>query len=304
MSNDEIAKRNRAVAVRVSALSMGINALLAAFKLGFGLYAKSEALISDAANSASDVFFTLIVMGGVLISSKASDKDHTYGHERLESVASILLSVILFAVGVGIGYRGVSKALSGAVEEAPGAAALFASAAAAAVKAVMFWYTMSAAKKTSSSALLADAYNHRSDVLASLGGFIGILAARLGLPVMDPLAAVVICLFVLKAAVSVFQDAMNKLVDKSCDPATVQKMKEVALATPGVIRVDEIKTRLFGPRIFVDIEIVCDGELTLYASHDIAESVRSRVEGTFSDVKHCMVHVNPDNENRSESRPE
>jgi len=288
------ASRNRKLAVRVSALSMGINALLAACKLGFGLYARSDALISDAANSATDVFFTLIVMGGVLLSSRESDRDHTYGHERLESVASILLAVILFAVGAGIGYRGIAKALTQSAEEIPGAAALVVSAVSAAVKAVMFAYTKSAAKQTGSSALLADAYNHRSDVLASLGGFSGILAARLGVPVMDPLAAAVICLFILRAAVSVFWDAMNKLVDKSCDPATVQKMKEIALATPGVVRVDEIKTRLFGPRIFVDIEIVCDGELTLFASHDIAESVRGRVEEAFSDVKHCMVHVNPD----------
>ncbi|MGI6193336.1 MAG: cation diffusion facilitator family transporter [Christensenellales bacterium] len=292
--NNERAMSNRKLAVRVSAISMAINALLAVFKLGFGLFARSEALISDAANSASDVFFTLIVMGGVIISSRESDHDHTYGHERLESVASILLSVILFAVGVGIGYRGIMKVLSHSAEEVPGIAALAASAAAAAVKGVMFAYTKSAAKKTNSSALMADAYNHRSDVLASAGGFIGILAARLGLPVMDPLAAVVICLFVIKAAFSVFRDAMNKLVDKSCDAETVIKMREVILSTPGVIRVDVLQTRLFGPRIYVDIEIVCDGTLTLNDSHEIAENVHHRIEEAFADVKHCMVHVNPD----------
>ncbi|MGI6150936.1 MAG: cation diffusion facilitator family transporter [Christensenellales bacterium] len=293
---DERTKTNRSVAVRVSALSVAINVLLAAFKLVFGLYAHSEALISDAANSATDVFFTLIVMGGVILSSRDSDHDHTYGHERLESIASILLAVILFAVGAGIGYRGILKALSSArgAEPLPGIAALVAAAVSAVIKLFMFRYTKAAAKKTNSSALLADAYNHRSDVLASAGGFLGILAARLGLPVMDPLAAVVICLFILRAAFSVFKDAMNKLVDKSCDPATQQKMKEVILSTPGVIRVDEIKTRLFGPRIYVDIEIVCDGELTLHASHEIAEDVHRRIEEEFAAVKHCMVHVNPD----------
>ena len=293
---DERAKRNRSIAVRVSAISVAVNALLAAFKLLFGLFAHSEALVSDAANSASDVFFTLIVMAGVILSARDSDHDHTYGHERMESVASILLAVILFAVGVGIGYRGVSKAISSARGAAniPGAAALIAAAVSAAIKLVMFWYTRAAAKKTHSSALLADAYNHRSDVLASAGGFIGILGARLGLPIMDPLAAVVICLFIIRASFSVFKDAMNKLVDKSCDPDTLQKMEAVILSTPGVIRVDEIKTRLFGPRIYVDIEIVCDGSLSLHASHGIAEDVHRRIEQAFADVKHCMVHVNPD----------
>ncbi len=293
---DERTNSNRATAIRVSAISVIVNALLAAFKLLFGLLAHSEALVSDAANSASDVFFTLIVMGGVILSSRASDHDHTYGHERIESVASILLAVILFTVGVGIGYRGISKVISSArgAQNVPGIAALFAAAVSAAVKLIMFRYTYAAAKKTNSSALLADAYNHRSDVLASAGGFIGILGARLGVPVMDPLAAVVICLFIIRAAFSVFKDAMNKLVDKSCDSKTLQKMEEVILSTPGVIGVDEIKTRLFGPRIYVDIEIVCDGSLSLHASHEIAEAVHRRIEKAFADVKHCMVHVNPD----------
>ncbi len=269
--------------------------VLAAFKLLFGLLAHSEALVSDAANSLR-TFFHPDRDGRGDPFLRASDHDHTYGHERIESVASILLAVILFTVGVGIGYRGVSKVISSArgAQNVPGMAALFAAAVSAAVKLIMFRYTYAAAKKTNSSALLADAYNHRSDVLASAGGFIGILGARLGVPVMDPLAAVVICLFIIRAAFSVFKDAMNKLVDKSCDSKTLQKMEEVILSTPGVIGVDEIKTRLFGPRIYVDIEIVCDGSLSLHASHEIAEAVHLRIEKAFADVKHCMVHVNPD----------
>ena len=140
---------------------------------------------------------------------------------------------------------------------------------------------------------MADAWHHRSDALSSIGAFIGIFGARLGIPVMDAIASVVICLFIMKASYDIFKDSIDKLVDKSCDQELVKQMKQVVLMQQGVIEIDDIRTRLFGAKIYVDIEIAADSELQLSESHAIAEHVHDAVESQFVNVKHCMVHVNP-----------
>ena len=129
---------------------------------------------------------------------------------------------------------------------------------------------------------------------------IGIAGARLGYPVLDSMASVVICVFIGKAAVDVFRDAMNKMVDKACDDETVQKMKESAMAVTGVKQIDDIRTRMFGDKVYVDIEIAAEGDLVLVESHEIAENVHLSIEKHFPDVKHCMVHVNPLSEHESQ----
>ena len=140
---------------------------------------------------------------------------------------------------------------------------------------------------------MADAWHHRSDALSSIGAFVGILGARMGYPILDPLASVVICLFIGKAASDIFRDAIDKMVDKSCDPETLGKMRSIILEQPGVQNIDLLQTRLFGPKIYVDIEIAADGNLTLREGHEIAQRVHDAMEKEFPLVKHCMVHVNP-----------
>lgn len=283
------------IAMRVSGVSIGVNMALSVFKLAAGLIGHSGAMISDAIHSASDVFSTIIVMIGVTISAKKSDKEHPYGHERMECVASILLAVVLFATGAGIGIQGVQKIAAGSLDKVliPGKMALIAAVISILVKEWMYWYTRGAAKKINSGALMADAWHHRSDALSSIGAFAGILGARLGFPVLDPLASVVICVFIGKAAWDIFQDAMNKMVDKACDDRTIQQIRQAVLENPGVEKIDTIRTRMFGARAYVDIEIAADENLTLREAHKIAEDVHNRVEEQFPEVKHCMVHVNP-----------
>lgn len=283
------------IAMKVSAVSIIINLLLSVFKLAAGLLAHSGAMVSDAVHSASDVFSTIIVIIGVQIASRHSDEDHPYGHERLECVASIVLAIILLATGLGIGSEGVSNILSGHYEalEIPGKLALAAAVISIITKEWMYWYTRNAAKKINSGALMADAWHHRSDALSSVGAFIGILGSRLGYPVMDSIASVVICLFIIKAAFDIFKDAMDKMVDKACDPEVVEEMRAVIEANPGVIRLDDIRTRIFASKIYVDIEIAADGSLLLKDAHCIAEEVHDKIEESFPQVKHCMVHVNP-----------
>lgn len=281
-------------AMKVSIVSVIWNLLLSAGKLFAGIFANSGAMISDAVHSASDVFSTIIVMIGVKISGKDSDNDHPYGHERLECVAAIILATVLAATGIGIGYGAVVKIIAGDYNvEMPGILALVAAVVSILVKELMFWYTRYYAKQIDSSALMADAWHHRSDSLSSIGALIGIIGARLGFWIMEPLASVVICIFIEKAAYDIFMDAVNKMVDKSCDDETMEKIKACAMNIPGVENIDLLRTRVFGNKIYVDMEIAADGNKTLDETHAVAERVHNAIEQEFPKVKHIMVHVNP-----------
>lgn len=283
------------VAMRVSTVSIIANAVLTAFKLLAGIIAHSGAMISDAIHSASDVFSTVVVMIGVRISGKASDKDHPYGHERMECVAAIVLATILAATGLGIGYTAVLKIAGGDYEslEVPGVLALIAAIVSIVVKEAMYQYTRVNAKRIDSGALMADAWHHRSDALSSVGALIGIGGARMGFPILDPIASLVICFFIEKAAYEIFMDAVDKMVDKACDEETEGALRDCAAAQEGVLGVDLLHTRVFGNKVYVDIEIRADGNETLYRAHETAERVHDAIEKEFPKVKHIMVHVNP-----------
>lgn len=281
--------------MKVSFVSIVANVILSVFKLFAGIFAHSGAMISDAVHSASDVFSTIVVIIGIRISSRKSDKEHPYGHERMECVAAIVLATILAVTGLGIGYGAAGKILSGDYADivVPGRLALVAAAASIAVKESMYWYTRFNAKKIDSSALMADAWHHRSDALSSVGALVGIAGARLGFPVCDAAASLCICFFIAKASYDIFKDAVDKMVDKACDEATETELKNCALAQEGVLGVDLLRTRVFGNKIYVDIEIRADGDETLREAHGIAERVHDSIEGNFARVKHIMVHVNP-----------
>ena len=233
------------IAMKVSFVSIVANVMLSAFKLFAGIFAHSGAMVSDAVHSASDVFSTIVVIIGIRISGKKSDKEHPYGHERMECVAAIVLATILAVTGLGIGYGAVGKILSGdyANLEVPGFLALVAALVSIAVKEGMYWYTRHSAKKIDSSALMADAWHHRSDALSSVGALAGIAGARLGFPICDAIASLCICLFIAKAACDIFKDAVDKMVDKACDEATENELRQCALAQDGVLGVDLLRTR-------------------------------------------------------------
>ena len=286
---------DKKLVMQVSVSSLVVNLVLSVIKAAAGVVAHSGAMISDAVHSASDVFSTFIVIFGYNASRKKSDAEHPYGHERMECVAAVILALVLFLVGLEIGIGGVHKIIAGAEGnlDAPGAAALWAALASILVKEGMFWYTRWGAKKVRSDALMADAWHHRSDALSSVGSFVGIFGARLGFPVLDPLASLVICLFILKAAAEVFRDALRKMVDHACDEDTVSRLKRSISEEKGVEHLDMIRTRLFGSKSYVDVEIAVNGGLSLNSAHHIAENVHDKVEREFPEVKHCMIHVNP-----------
>lgn len=157
----------------------------------------------------------------------------------------------------------------------------------------MYWYTIHAAKKTNSSALKADAWHHRSDAFSSIGSFIGILGAQIGFPVMDSLASLVIGIFIIKVAIDIFREAISKMTDQAVNDETKKKICDITMAQDNVLGVDQLKTRMFGDKIYVDIEIIVDSCTLLYVSHDIAHAVHDAIEKEVPSVKHCMVHVNP-----------
>lgn len=287
--------QHTSLALRVSWVSLIGNVLLAAGKLLAGVLAQSGAMVSDAAHSFSDVCSTVVVMIGVRAASRDEDKEHPFGHERMECVAAIVLSVMLLFTGLLIGVGGVRKLLGGAGQIAvPGTAALVAAVVSILVKEGMFRYTRHYARALRSGALMADAWHHRSDALSSVGALIGIAGARLGVRVLEPIASLVICLMIGKAAVEIFLDAMRKMVDHSADGETEQAVRCCAAAVDGVTRVDSLRTRVFGSRLYVELEIAVDGALPLYQAHAISEQVHDQVERQFSAVKHVTVHVNPD----------
>lgn len=240
----------RNVANRVSLFTIIGNVVLSVIKLLAGIIAHSSAMISDAVHSASDVFSTFVVIIGIKLASKRPDKEHPYGHERMECVAAIVLAMVLFITGLGIGLEAVKNIIHGNYGDlqVPGVLALIAAIVSIVSKEAMYWYTRHYAKKIDSSALMADAWHHRSDAFSSIGALIGIGASRLGYPVMDSIASLVIFVFIVKAAFDIFKDAIDKMVDHSCDEETEKQIYECVMKNEDVLGIDLLQTRVFGKK--------------------------------------------------------
>ena len=283
--------------LKVSYLSIAVNCFLSGFKLISGLLGHSVAMVSDAVHSISDVASTFIVILGVKLSNKISDEDHQYGHERLESVMSVVLAVMLLFVGIGIGEVGVKNIINYKNIEilTPGLITVIAAILSIVLKEGMYWITYIVGKKVQSSMLKADAWHHRSDALSSVGSLIGIIGARMGFILLDSIASLVICVIIVKISIDIFKESFEKLVDKSCDVKTKEEIKSEIQSIEGVKNIDDLKTRIFGDKIFVDVEISVDPLLTVKEGHDIAENVHNKVENLNEKIKHCLVHVNPYN---------
>lgn len=281
--------------LRVSMVSIIGNILLTVAKLAAGIIAHSSAMVSDAVHSASDIISTVVVIWGVRLSAQKEDAEHPYGHERMESAAAVALAGLLMATGLYIGFGGVKTIVSGLSGSfiVPGYLALAAAVMSITVKELMYHYTRAAAKKADSASLMADAWHHRSDALSSVGSLIGIGGALLGFPIMDPLACVVISLVIVKVALDIARQAFDQMLDRACEPALQTQMRSVVLAQQGVLRLDSLTTRKFGSKIYVDVCIAADGDLSIKEGHDIAQAVHKQIEQHFPAVKHCMVHVNP-----------
>lgn len=274
----------------VSVKSMIINTLLSIFKLILGVIFNSVALMSDGVHSASDMFSTIFVILGIKISRKKSDKKHPYGHDRFECLMTFILAFILGGTGIGIGIIGIKKIINRQNLVMPGIITLVAAFISILVKEWMFHFTKRAAKNMNSTIVMADAWHHRSDALSSVGAVIGIAGARLGIKVLDPVASMIICVFILKATYDIIKDSISKLIDSSCDDNYEDKIKNLILSCD-VKGIKELKTRKFGSKVYADVEVILDENMPLINADERAEYIHSKVESEFSDIKHCSVIV-------------
>lgn len=282
-------------AIHVSVVTIIINIILSVFKIIAGIVANSAAMISDAVHSASDVLSTFIVIIGIKASKKHSDKKHPYGHEKIECMASLLLAVALFLTGAAIGI-GAAKSIifkTYLTRKSVGSLALLAAIVSIAAKEWMFHHTKKIAKKLNSTALMADAWHHRSDALSSVGALVGIGLSMAGYPVFDPVASLIISVLILKVSYDIFKESSDRMIDTAADDNTQKKIAETVLSVDGVIEINKLHTRLFGTKMYVDVEFSADGNLTLIKAHEIAHNVHDILEEKFPEIKHCMVHVNP-----------
>lgn len=295
LSQDEVAR----ITNQTAAVGIAGNVLLSGFKLFAGIFGHSAAMVSDAVHSLSDVFATLIAYIGRRISEKPADKEHPYGHERFECIASIILGAILIATGIRIGVGCAESIINKTylTTAEPGMIALVAAVVSIVTKEAMFWYTMFQAKRIKSSVFKADAWHHRSDALSSVGALIGIGAARMGYPVMDSVAGLIIAVVILIVAYRIIKDAVNNMLDRAADPEMEEQFKgaidRYSEESGNKVSIDSLITRKFGDKIYVDLELGVDGDMKLKEAHDIAEEVHDLIEKNFTDVKHVMVHLNP-----------
>ncbi len=293
MKNNNINGKDRMDVVNdVGMKTLIANVILSVVKIIAGFVAQSSAMIADGVHTVSDVISTVAVMIGVKFSEKEADKGHPYGHERIESVVTVLLSLMLSVTGFGIAFSGI-KTIVYREFTTPGALALAAALASIVVKELMYRYTLKAAEKINSTALKADAWHHRSDAFSSIGTLVGIGGAILGLQILDPIAGIIVSVLIIRVGFEILMQGLNQLVDRAADGDTIKNIEKNIENVKGVLRVDDVKTRLHGSRLYVDVEISVDSNITVGEGHSIAETVHKNIEKTIPDVKHCMVHVNP-----------
>ena len=277
---------------RTILITVVMNIFLSLIKLLAGFIGHSTSMISDGVHSLSDVISSIGVFIGLRISQKPADIDHPYGHEKIEAVLSKILAFILFLTGLSIGYSAIETIVSSSYI-IPKMMTIWAALLSIGVKEWMYHYTIRQAKKIESTALAADAWHHRSDSLSSIGALIGIIGARLGFPILDPLAALVITLIILKVAIEIFVEATNQVIDKAASPELVNEIIQQIQSVNGVLAIDSLKTRVHSNRIYVDLEISVEATLSLIEAHTIAEAVHYQLEQNIHKIKHCTVHVNP-----------
>lgn len=277
---------------RTTVVTVVANLVLSAVKIAAGVLSHSGAIIADGIHSLSDVLTTVVAYIGMKISIRKADANHPYGHERFEPAASKLLAVILILTAAAIIYRGY-RDLRYVDVVVTSNLAIYAAILSIVVKEWMYHYTIKAAKAMRSNAFKADAWHHRTDALSSVGALIGVGGARLGYGFMEPIATIVIGILIVKVGVDIYLVSLKEMTDTAADTETVRQIETIVGAVAGIERVDLIRTRQHGSRVYVDIEIAVDGGMTLYAAHAIAQEVHDRLEHEIETIKHCMVHVNP-----------
>ena len=275
------------------------NIILSALKLLAGIFGKSQAMISDALHSASDIVATSVVLVSIRIAGKPVDKEHPYGHGKAESIAAAFVGITLvFAAGMIL--KGIIESIATHSFTAPNYLALAAAVLSIVVKEAMYRVTIAAGRRIGSESIVADAWHHRSDAFSSIGTFIGILGSMIGqwlhigfLQYLDPIAGAAVACLIFKVAYDIIKPAVKRLMDTSPEDEKITDICNIAAGTKGVIAVPRIKGRYVGQRLLIDMEIEVGAALTVEAGHAIAEQVRCSVMGVCAEVGEVFIHVEP-----------
>jgi len=277
---------------RTTWISLLGNVFLSFFKLLAGFLGSSAAMIADGVHSLSDVISTIVIMVSLKVSSKPPDEEHPYGHGKAEAIGAKLVALLLIGAGIFLGWEGINKIVSGEIS-VPGRIALWGVIASLIVKEVLFRYVYKVGKMISSKALITDAWHHRSDAFSSLAALVGIVGALLGWPFMDPLAAVVVAVFILKVGWGLVSRAVDELMDAVPDLDLQDRLEDKARGSEGVIGVENLRLRTNGPYFFVDLSLVVDKGLSAYDAHEIAAKVKQIMLEEDDRIQDVLIHVDP-----------
>ena len=291
-TSESDAKARMQAGSRCTWVSVGVNLVLTIVQIAAGIFSKSQGLIADGIHSLSDLVADFVVMIANRHSQKDADQEHPYGHQRFETAASLVLGLLLLAVGVGMLFSAVDKVQHPESLQQVHVLAIYVAAGALVAKELLFRYMLRVAKEVKSSMLVANAWHARSDAASSLVVGVGIAGNLLGYPILDPIAALVVGLMVTKMGWKFGWDALHDLMDRSADEAEVVAIRHTLLETPGVKNAHDIKTRKMGDMIVVDAHIEVDAAITVEAGHDIAVEARRRVMQRHR-VLNLMAHVDP-----------
>lgn len=278
---------------KVTIQSILWNIFLTIIKIFAGIFGKSSAMISDGLHSASDIISSVGVLIGNKIAKTPNDKEHNYGHEKAETLVSFLLSILLIIVSLKIGWGALQSLFNVDSVQVPTVLPLIVSIISIGIKEYQYRITIRIANKINSPSLKADAWHHRSDALSSIAAFIGIGGAMLGFKALDPIASIVVALFVAKVGLDILKDSTNELMDYSIDDEQEEQIRKIAEKTEGVINLGELRTRKHGAMAYVDLTICVNKDLTVLEGHEIAHKIEKYIINEMKFVKGITVHVEP-----------
>lgn len=276
-----------------------VNIVLLVFKFVAGIVGHSSAMIADAFHSLSDFLSDIVVIVFVRLAGKPEDADHAYGHGKYETLASVVVGILLCIVGLGLLAGGIDKIVgffNGMPLEAPNRWALAAAALSIVMKEALYRYTVVYGKKLDSAALVANAWHHRSDALTSVAALAGIAGAMLpgdNWTILDPLAATVVSLFIIKASCSLMKPGLEELLEKALPKEECDEIEGMISSTPGVVAYHRLRTRRVGAHRAIEVHVKMSPEISLMQAHEIATEVENRIKGRFGGETHVGIHMEP-----------
>lgn len=291
MRNSKTTPDLKTAASRVSAVGIAGNIFLSVFKAAAGILSHSGALISDAVHSAADVFSNIVVLIGIRLSAKEPDREHPFGHERFECVAAAALGILLLITGIFIGVSAIEQiiAMDFDLESSSKTFAVIAAAVSILIKEFLFRFTRFYGLRYNSQALLADAFHHRSDVLATIGALIGTVGAKAGFPILDSIASICICLLIIRAAFKILSESARKMIDRSCDEETQNKIISAIKSCDGVLGLHSLRTRLFGNKIYAEAYVFINPDTSVSNATRLSTDLSEKVKKELSQIKDILI---------------